>query len=141
MPEDSSKRPNSEVEGKVNIADEMHQSIWQLAGGRGEHDTRETMLARAARRAGISQRQARALYYREAKDPKSSVVERVRDAISKSQIKAEQDARKLASKSGDVDQLVARAVEVDADFRREIAALVLSKFPWLGSADRSVAGK
>ncbi len=116
----------------MGIAAEMHQSIMTLAGPRGDNDTRESMLARAARRAGISHRQARALYYGEAKDPKSSVVEGVRAAMNRMTQKAEQDVLDTA----DLSQLVARAVEVDADLRREVVALVLRKITGRGAEDR-----
>ncbi|WP_454917334.1 hypothetical protein [Xanthobacter sediminis] len=120
----------------MTIAAEMNQSIRVLAGPRGDNDTRESMLARAARRAGISYRQARALYYSEAKDPKSSVVERVRAAVIRATQKAEQHARHDALDTADVGQLVARAVEMDADLRREIVALVLRRLTGGGALDR-----
>lgn len=139
MPEKSSKRPNTEQSRAMSIAAEMHQSIRTLAGPRGENDTRESMLARAARRAGISQRQARALFYGEAKDPKSSVVERVRAAVIRSTKKAENDAREIAVSTADVGELVARAVEMDADLGREIVALVLRKITRRRVENRSMA--
>lgn len=138
MPESSSEIPNKRASEPMSIAAEMHQSIRTLAGPRGNHDTRETMLARAAWRAGISSRQARSLYYQESKDPKSSVVERVRAAIARANQKAEADARNVATRTADVGELVARAVEMDADLRREVVALVLRRIQGDGAADRSV---
>lgn len=138
MPDSSSKRPNTEQSEAMNIAAEMHQSIRELAGPRGDNDTRESMLARAARRAGISYRQAMALYYSEAKDPKSSVVERVRSAVIRTTQKAEQHARHNALDTADVGQLVARAVEMDADLRREIVALVLRRLTGGSAENRSL---
>jgi len=128
MPESSSKRPNTEQSEAMSIAAEMHQLIMTLAGPRGENDTRESMLARAARRAGISHRQARALYYGEAKDPKSSVVERVRSTLKKANEKAEAHARNRFEETADVGRLLAHAVEADADLRREIVDVM---FRWL----------
>lgn len=48
-------------------------SIEALAGDPQWSDTRESMIARAARKAGVSYRSARALYYGETKDPRYSV--------------------------------------------------------------------
>ena len=123
----------------MSVATEMHQSIRTLAGPRADSDTRETMLARAARRAGITSRQARALYYGEAKDPKSSVVERVRAAIARNAKKAEADARTKLIETADVGQLVAHAVEVDEDLRREVLALVLRRIAGDSAEDRPMA--
>jgi len=111
----------------MSLATEMHQSIRVLAGPRADVDTRESMLSRAARRAGITYRQARALYYRETSDPRASVVERVRVAMAKANEKAEAHAREQLKETADLGQLVARAVEADADLRREVLALVLRK--------------
>lgn len=111
----------------MSLATEMHQSIRVLAGPRADVDTRESMLSRAARRAGITYRQARALYYRETSDPRASVVERVRVAMAKANEKAEANAREQLKETADLGQLVARAVEADADLRREVLALVLRK--------------
>lgn len=65
------------------LADEMQQSIAAVAGPRGLHDTRETWLARAARRCGISRRQAKAFFYGEASNPRHADVEKVRAAALK----------------------------------------------------------
>jgi hypothetical protein len=67
----------------IAIADEMKTSIEQLCGPRDFHDTRESWLARGARRAGISYRAAKAFFYRETRNPRSSDVEAVRAALLK----------------------------------------------------------
>lgn len=89
MPEIPSRKPESEM----NVASEMKHSMMVLAGPRLPSDTRESMLARAARRAGISFRQAKTFFYGEASDPRASVVERVRAAIEKANAGQEAKAR------------------------------------------------
>lgn len=89
MPESPSRKPESEM----NVASEMKHSMMVLAGPRLPSDTRESMLARAARRAGISFRQAKTFFYGEANDPRASVVERVRAAIEKANAGQEAKAR------------------------------------------------
>lgn len=89
MPEIPSRKPESEM----NVASEMKHSMMVLAGPRLPSDTRESMLARAARRAGISFRQAKTFFYGEANDPRASVVERVRAAIEKANAGQEAKAR------------------------------------------------
>lgn len=135
MPDKSSGIPDKSAGDAVTLAVEMHQSIKTLAGPRGDVDTRESMLSRAARRAGITYRQARALYYRETSDPRASVVERVRAAMAKANEKAEAHARGQIERTADVGQLVARAVEVDANLRREVLALILRRLAGDGPED------
>ena len=57
-------------------------------------DTRESWLARAARRAGITFRQCRALYYREVTDPRHSVATKINRAADQ----AREQAADLASR-------------------------------------------
>lgn len=138
MLEKSSGNPESEEEGAVSIALEMRHSIHHLAGPNTDSDTREARISRAALAAGISFRQAKSLFYGETKDPKSSIVTRVRDAVARANHKAEANARDAAARTADVGELLARAVEVDADLRREVLALVLRKFAGAGFEDRPV---
>ena len=72
---------NQSSEGKMTCADEMKTAISTLAGERRWHDTRESWLAGAARKAGISYRQAKAFFYGEARNPSVETVERVRAAL------------------------------------------------------------
>lgn len=65
------------------LAEEMHDAIVTLAGGRGWADTREAWLARAARRAGISYRRAKSFFYREVSNPGGNEIEAVRTALAK----------------------------------------------------------
>jgi hypothetical protein len=72
---------NPSSERKMQIAEEMKHAVTMLAGERGWHDTRESWLAGAARKAGISYRQAKAFFYGEAVNPSAEAVERVRAAL------------------------------------------------------------
>jgi di/tripeptidase len=76
-----------------DIVIEMHEKIALLAGDRTWHDSRDSWLSRAARNAGISYRTAKALFYKERPDPKSSVVELVRGAVEKMNREQEETAR------------------------------------------------
>lgn len=74
---------SSEWSKKVtDVCAEMHKAIVKLAGERSWCETREAWIARAARKADIPYRAAKALFYREVSDPKSSIVERVRHAVA-----------------------------------------------------------
>lgn len=100
---------------------------------------REGMLACAARRAGISYSQAKRIFYGETTDPKTSVRERIVRAVQKLNEKAEAHARGQIERTADLGELVARAVEVDADLRREVLALVLRRLAGVGPEDRPMA--
>lgn len=64
----------------ADIREELHDAMTRVAGPREWCDTRESWIARAARRAGVPFRTARAIFYREIRDPKWSIVEAVRTA-------------------------------------------------------------
>lgn len=105
------------------------------------HDapTREGMLASAARRAGISFSQAKRIFYGETTDPKASVRQKIERALQKLNERAEAHARAKLNETADIAQLVARAVEVDAELRREIVALVFRKLTGARDEDRPMA--
>lgn len=90
--EKASGKPENERK-PMNVTFEMKQSIITLAGPRQPEDTRESMIRRAARRAGISFRQAKSYFYGEASDFRMSGVERVRAAIAKANAGQEAKAR------------------------------------------------
>lgn len=64
-----SKRPKSPSESKekpaVSAVVRARDMLCELSGPRGWHDTRESWLARGARRACLSMRRARAIFYQE----------------------------------------------------------------------------
>lgn len=89
-----------------------------IAGPKLASDTRESWLARAARRAGITFRQCRALYYGETVDPKMSVAIGV--------VTAAQAARREAAAQASRFEKVAGALHAsDPDFHSsDIVALI-----------------
>ncbi len=105
MPESSDERTENVA---MSIALEMKSSIVALAGARSDCDTKESMIARAARRAGIGFRIAKAFYYGETANPRSDAVEKVRAAVRQTQ---EQKARREAQ------QLAARIATLEAALR------------------------
>lgn len=106
MPESS----DDKAEIVMSIALEMKSSIVALAGARSDCDTKESMIARAARRAGIGFRIAKAFYYGETRNPRSENVERVRAAVRTLQ---EREARR------DAQQLAAQIARLDATLRSQ----------------------
>ena len=95
-----------------------HTEIEVIAGPRLAGDTRESWLARAARKAGITFRQCRALYYGETLDPKHSVGSRVQEAAQAARKEAQDLAAQFESIAGSLNAK-------DADFHSEdVVALV-----------------
>lgn len=102
----NSEKASKKMSHVADIRDELHEGIVRLAGVRARSDTRESWIARAARKAGLTHRMARSLFYREIDDPKWSVVAAVRDALRR---------------FDDIQEAVARD-ELDT-LRRRIASL------------------
>lgn len=115
MPENLSRK----LESEMSVAAEMKQSIVLLAGPRQDADTRGSMIARAARRAGISFRQAKTFFYAECDNPRIGVVERVRAAINKANVAQEAKARAEYQHIQEQIQLLEqRLAAIDADLAR-----------------------
>lgn len=102
MPKDRSRKPESL---SMTAAAYWRASIEAIAGEPHWSDTRESMIARAARRTGVSFRLLRALYYGETIDPRYSVGVRI---------------DRVAQQQADRFEAVAASLEAqDADFHRE----------------------
>ena len=118
---------SEKVSGVRRVSDvsiEMRSHIIGLAGPRHWHDTRESWLAKAARKAGISYRCARSLFYCEQIDPRFSIVERVRAASSREQ-KAETNARaELAAIRDQLTAVARHMAVVDPEYFGESIALL-----------------
>jgi hypothetical protein len=96
--------------------DTMRNLVAAVAGPRQWGDTRESWLARAARRAGVSYRQAKALFYGEIIDADHRTARRMREAAG--QHEAEQLAQRFEALAGSLQSR-------DADFHgSDVAALV-----------------
>jgi hypothetical protein len=65
---------------KLSDEGSMRELVTAVAGPRDWADTRESWLARAARRAGISYRQMKAIWYGEITDPNHRSARLLRDA-------------------------------------------------------------
>lgn len=71
-----------------------------IAGPMKSGDTRESWLARAARKSGATFRQVKSLYYGECKDPKTSVALGVLSAADKARNEASELASRFESLAG-----------------------------------------
>lgn len=136
MPESS----DDKAEIVMSVALEMKSSIVALAGARSDSDTKESMIARAARKAGIGYRIAKAFYYGETKNPRSDAVERVRAAVRQTQEqKARREASELAIHIARLEATL-RAIHPNldrADFDR-VRAAAFGSLAENGAPDRSL---
>lgn len=98
----------------MSIALEMKSSIVRLAGPRGDADTKESMIARAARKARISYRQAKSFYYGESTNPRVVAVERVRAALA-----GLSNTRGITNHADQLESAALRLETIDPDFHRE----------------------
>lgn len=104
----------------------MHRVLnWQveietIAGPMLASDTRESWLARAARRASITFRQCKALYYGETADPKHSVASGVIEAAEL----ARREAREMASRFEKLAGSLNANSEIADRYSDDVVALV-----------------
>jgi hypothetical protein len=103
---------------KMSTAVDWSDRIADIAGPYRPFDTRESWLARAATKAGITFRQCKALFYGEAKRPKQQVADKI--------IGASERARREASDLASRFETLAGALNAsDADFYgKDITALI-----------------
>lgn len=93
----------------------MRELVAAVAGQREFSDTRESWLNRAARRAGISFRSVKGIFYGEIADPRHPAVQLLQHAAS----------RRAGAVAGRFEAIARGMETTDADFYREdIAALV-----------------
>ncbi len=97
----------------------LREELALVAGPRAWSDTRESWLARAARRCGINYRTAKAVFYGETTDPRAYVERKIREAAAL--------AEAQQSRRADADKLLSMAAALeskDADFHcQDIASL------------------
>lgn len=98
------------------LAIEMRQAIVTLAGERSWTETRQRWLERAARRAGITYRSARALFYCEPHQPRAAVVDQVRAAVSQQKREEAISREELAEMRTRIALAEARFDRMDAEF-------------------------
>lgn len=106
---------------KCSSESSMRELVAAVAGSRQWADTRQSWLSRAARKAGISYRQTKALFYGEIKDPNHRSARLMRDA---------------AEQAGRFEHIARSMNAVDADFYGEDVAALLD----MARALRNVGG-
>ena len=79
------------------------QIVSEVAGPMKAGDTRESWLARAARRCRVSHRQIKALYYGQTKDPKTSIAIGILCAADKARAEASELASKFENLAGSLN--------------------------------------
>ena len=110
---------------------EMRETIEIVAGPRGFNDTRESRLARAARRAKVSYRTARALWYGEITDPEHKAARRMTETARRY---GAIEAKELAGKF----EIIAAALRItDSDFYSADIAALVNAARLLGGQDRT----
>lgn len=93
----------SDRNGVVQRTLNWQEIITEVAGPMQVNDTRESWLARAARRSRISYRQIKALYYGQTKDPRTSVAIGVLSAADKARAEASELASRFENLAGSLN--------------------------------------
>lgn len=105
------------------------EEIGVIAGPLQPNDTRESWLARAARKSRISYRQCKALFYGQTKDPRYSVASKILSAADRARIdQAKRDGEHLAN-------IYQNLSNIDADFYRVQIDAFVSALRGTGSGD------
>lgn len=112
---------------------DWQEQIATIAGPRQPSDTRESWLARAARKSGASFWHIKALFYGQLTDPKYSVAIKIISAADKARI---QEAQRNAAKLSNIYQGTAVALgNIDADFHRDNIDALVNAARILGALD------
>lgn len=106
----------------------MRELITAVAGPRLDTDNRDSWLRRAARLAGTSYRQARALFYGEITDPHHRTVSKFKEAAGR------HEARNLATQ---FESLAGALNARDSDFHRADIDALISAARALSGLDRT----
>lgn len=110
---------------------QMREAISVVAGSRGWFETREAWLARAARKAGISFRACKALWYGEITSEENKAARRMLDAATK---EGRAEAKALASQ---FERIAGSLNVTDADFHSADVAALLDAARALRGLDRA----
>lgn len=107
----------------MSMVIDWKNEIGAIAGPFSPNDTKESWLARAARRSSISLRHIKSLYYGHVKDPKHSVASSV---LSAAELARKTEARKDASRLATRFETIAGGMNAtDPDFyRADVDSLV-----------------
>lgn len=144
MQEKSSDKPEkSSGQPEISLATAMRDSLVRLSGPRKWSDTRESWLARGARRAGITVRQAKTLFYMETQNPCGALVYQVQQAVAAMDA-AEATAREYAA-LGDTSalykELIAKRDELDTLIARARNTSWSGDLAALDRLDTALAGE
>jgi hypothetical protein len=107
----------SEENSVMNRTLSWQDEIAVIAGPRQTGDTRESWLARAARKSGATFWHIKALYYGQITDPKYSIASKIISAADKARV---EETRRDAEKATELYRIhAARLQAIDPDFHRE----------------------
>lgn len=109
------------------------EEIGLVAGPLRPGDTRESWLARAARKAGLSYRQCKSLFYGQTKDPRHSVASKLLSAADKARI--EEARRNVANAEAICREHIARLESNNPDFHREQINALRTSLHLIGARD------
>jgi len=115
---------------KVSRVMNWQAEITAIAGPMYPGDTRESWLARAARKAGITFRQCKAMYYGETTDPKWTVASEIVNAAERARQEAQQLAAQFESIAGSLNAK-------DSDFHCDDITSLIDAARALRGLDRS----
>ena len=118
----------SEVSNRLSEVRKMRELVTAVAGPRGEWGGRDRWFEKAARLAGLSYRQVRAVYYGEITDPENISVVKLKEAAGK------YESERLAEQ---FDRLVMALQHRDEDFHREDINSLLVAARTLRGLDRT----
>jgi hypothetical protein len=121
------KQEISAVQEKFSRSQKVRELVEAVAGPRTINDTRESWLRRAARLAGTTYRQAKALFYSEISDPYHPTVTKFKEAAGI------HEARQLAER---YERIAMALHHRDADFHQHDVAAALAQ----ANALRNLAG-
>lgn len=123
----------SEENTVMNRTLSWQDEITAIAGPRNSNDTRESWLARAARKSGISFWHVKALFYGQLTDPKYSIASKIISAADRARI---QEARRDADQLANIYQAAAVSLaRVDEDFHRTSIDALVEAARILGAQD------
>jgi hypothetical protein len=123
---DRKKQSMSSIDWKADIE--------IIAGPIKPSDTRESWLARAARKSGIKQRLIKALFYSEMTDPRVSVALKIWEAAKKARL---EEAQREALALSNTFKSLAEGMSTNENFNRKDVAALLDAARILGNADRA----
>ena len=126
--EESRMQESSDVK-RMSQSATFRDDIAVLAGPYQASDTRESWLSRAARKAKISFRQAKALWYGECTDPKYSIAVSVRSAADQARLEARELAARFETIAGGLNAQ-------DQDFHSDTIVALIEQARRLRGLDR-----